>query len=64
MAGATEAAGKGKTIQKVALSILDSLTKPLNDISVDLAEGLIERACDHKALLSKYFTNSWNRGYL
>lgn len=41
IAGATEAVGKGKTIRKVAPSILISLAKPPYEILADMAEGLI-----------------------
>lgn len=62
--GATEAAGKKKSIGKTACSSLASLTKPLYKILADAAEGLIEGACEYKALLSKQFANNWNWGYL
>lgn len=58
MSGATEAASKGNTVWKVALSILDLLRRPPFEMSADLAEGMIKGTCKHKALLAKQFTNN------
>lgn len=53
IAGATEAASKGKMVQKVALSILALLGRPPFEMLAGLAEGLIEGACPHKRVLAK-----------
>lgn len=58
MVGATKVASKGKTNWNVAPIILTLLIRPHFMISVDLVEGLIKRACKHKRLLSKQFTNN------
>lgn len=56
--GAIESVSKRKTVWKVALFILASLGRPLFEMSVNLAEGLIEEACQHEGLLAKQFANN------
>lgn len=55
IAGANKLVSKGKTIRKVAPFALALLERPLYGISADLAEGLIEGACQHQGILAKQF---------
>lgn len=63
MSRTTEAPSKGKIVWKVASYILALLGRPPLEMSVDLAEGLIEGACEYKVLLAKQFSDNWNQGY-
>lgn len=63
MAGATESVSMGKTVRKVAPSVLVLLGRPPFGMSADLAEGLIEGAYQYTRLLVNQLTNNWNQGY-
>lgn len=63
MAGAMEAASKGKKIMKVAPFVLALLRRPPLKILPNLAEGLIKGTCEHKPLLAKQLVDNWNQGY-
>lgn len=53
MFGTTEAVSKEKSVRKVDPSILALLGRPPFKISEDLVVGMIEGACQNKALLAK-----------
>lgn len=60
IAGSIEVASKGKTMLKVAPSVLASLVRPPFEMLANVVEGLIEGVCEYKVLLSKQFADNWN----
>lgn len=56
--GAIEAIEKGKAVEEMALSSLDTLANPLYKILVNAVEGMIKGACKDKVLLSKQFAKN------